>query len=85
MRLPDGQNADLLALDVALTALEQVDARKCKAVELRYFGGLSIDEIAEALDLSTKTTRRDLTFAEAWLRQQITGESSGETRTMGAS
>lgn len=71
--LPDGRNADLLALDLALNALEQVDARKCKAVELRYFAGLSIDEIAEALDLSTKTVRRDLTFAEAWLHQQIAG------------
>lgn len=74
IRLPDGQNADLLALDVALKALEQLDARKCQAVEWRYFGGLSIDEIAAALNLSTKTVRRDLAFAEAWLRHQIKGD-----------
>ena len=74
--MPNGQNADLLALDGALQALEQVDARKGQAVELRYFGGLSIDEIAEALKVSTKTVHRDLTFAEAWLRQQMTGGES---------
>ena len=57
--------ADLIALDLSLNALEKIDARKCKAVELRYFGGLSLEETAEALDVSVITVRRDLKMAEA--------------------
>jgi RNA polymerase sigma factor (TIGR02999 family) len=72
--LPDGRSADLIALDQSLKTLEEVDARKCKAVELRYFAGLSVEEIAEMLELSAKTVRRDLAFAEAWLHRQIRGE-----------
>ena len=64
---------DLLALDSALERLEVIDSRKSKAIELRYFGGLAIDEIAEVLNLSTKTVRRDLDFAKAWLHQEIAG------------
>jgi len=65
------RSRDLVALDVGLGALEKVDARKCKAVELRYFGGLSMDEIALALDVSPVTVRRDLRMAEAWLLHQM--------------
>ncbi len=69
--LPNGHSADLLALDSSLKALEELDARKHEVVELRYFGGLSLQEIAEALQVSTKTVSRDLAFAEAWLHQQM--------------
>lgn len=62
---------DLVALDVGLTALEKIDPRKCKAVELRYFGGLTMDEIAQSLEVSTMTVRRDLEMAEAWLHSQM--------------
>ena len=62
---------DLLALDISLSALEKFDPRKCKAVELRYFGGLSMDEIAQALEVSTVTVRRDLRMAEAWLHRDM--------------
>jgi len=62
---------DLLALDTGLNALEKLDPRKCKAVELRYFGGLSMNEIAQALDVSIITVRRDLRMAEAWLHNKI--------------
>jgi len=62
---------DLVALDVGLTALEKIDPRKCKAVELRYFGGLSMEETARALDVSAETVRRDLRMAEAWLNSQM--------------
>ncbi len=65
------RTADLVALDDSLTALEKVDFRKCRAVELRYFGGLSMEEIARTLEVSVITVRRDLRMAEAWLRQQI--------------
>ena len=64
---------DLVALDTGLNALEKLDPRKCKAVELRYFGGLSMDEIAQALEVSPVTVRRDLRMAEAWLHQEMQG------------
>jgi RNA polymerase sigma factor (TIGR02999 family) len=67
------QNGDLIALDTGLTALERVDPRKCKAVELRYFGGLSLQEIAETLAVSAVTVRRDLRMAEAWLQKDMQG------------
>ena len=62
---------DLIALDTGLNALERIDPRKCKAVELRYFGGLSMEEIAQALEVSAVTVRRDLRMAEAWLQSQM--------------
>ena len=65
------RSRDLLALDSSLIALEKIDPRKCRAVELRYFGGLSMDEIAEALDVSAVTVRRDLRMAEAWLNREM--------------
>jgi len=65
------RSLDLVALDSGLNALEKIDARKCKAVELRYFGGLSMAEIAKALEVSPITVRRDLRMAEAWLHQEM--------------
>jgi RNA polymerase sigma factor (TIGR02999 family) len=65
------RSRDLVALDAGLTALEKIDARKRKAVELRYFGGLSMDDIAQAMELSVETVRRDLRMAEAWLRDAM--------------
>jgi len=65
------RSQDLVALDSGLKALEELDPRKCEAVELRYFGGLSLDEIAETLDVSAVTVRRDLRMAEAWLLQKM--------------
>jgi RNA polymerase sigma-70 factor (ECF subfamily) len=63
--------SELVALDLGLQALEKLDQRKCRAVELRYFGGLSMEEIAQALDVSAVTVRRDLRMAEAWLHNQM--------------
>ena len=65
------RSRDLVALDTSLTELEKIDPRKCKAVELRYFGGLSTEEIAQALDVSSNTVLRDLRLAEAWLHQEM--------------
>jgi RNA polymerase sigma-70 factor (ECF subfamily) len=65
------RSRDLVALDSSLTALEKLDPRKSKAVELRYFGGLSMDEIAQTLKVSPVTVRRDLRMAEAWLHQEM--------------
>jgi RNA polymerase sigma factor (TIGR02999 family) len=65
---PDG---DLVALDEALTALAAVDARKSQVVELRYFGGLSVDETAEALGVSPETVMRDWNMAKLWLLREL--------------
>ena len=67
----------LVNLDDALVALANVDARKSRAVELRYFGGLSIEEVGQVLDLSVATVRRDLRMGEAWLRRELSMTSGG--------
>ncbi len=61
----------LVALDDALKALEQLDERKARVIELRYFGGLSVEETAEALGISVATVGREVRFAEAWLRREL--------------
>jgi len=71
VNFPAERGADLVALDSALKDLEKIDRRKCRAIELRYFGGLSIDETARALEVSAVTVRRDLRMAEAWLHQEM--------------
>jgi RNA polymerase sigma-70 factor, ECF subfamily len=67
------RSGDLLALDSGLNELEKLDPRKCRAVELRYFVGLSMEEIAQTLAVSEVTVRRDLRMAEVWLQNQIEG------------
>ena len=62
---------ELIALDEALERLAAVDERKSRVVELRYFGGLDIDEIAEVLNVSSITVMRDWKFAKAWLFREI--------------
>jgi RNA polymerase sigma-70 factor, ECF subfamily len=63
--------ADLVALDDALTALADFDERKARVVELRYFGGLSVEEVAGALDISVATVGREMRMAQAWLRREM--------------
>jgi RNA polymerase sigma-70 factor (ECF subfamily) len=67
-RAPD---ADLLRLDEALLSLEAFDARKARVVELRFFGGLTLDETAEVLRVSTDTVGRDWDLAKAWLYREM--------------
>lgn len=67
---------DVLALDEALNDLTRLDARLCRVVELKYFSGLTIDETAETLQISSATVERDWTIAKAWLHQRL---SSGPT------
>lgn len=62
---------DLVALDEALDALARLDERKSRVVELRFFGGLSVDETAEALSVSPQTVMRDWKFARAWLMSEL--------------
>jgi RNA polymerase sigma factor (sigma-70 family) len=67
---------DLEALDEALTALEAIYPRKSQVVELRFFGGLSLEETAEALQVSTDTVKRDWRFAKLWLLRELKAEST---------
>ncbi len=65
------QSPDLVALDDALTVLEKLDSRQSRIVELRFFGGLSLEEVAEVMQISLSTVRRDWRMAQAWLQQQL--------------
>ncbi len=65
------QSEELLALDFALNKLARLDERKSKVVELRYFGGLSDEEIAELLGISVRTVARDWGLARSWLRREL--------------
>jgi DNA-directed RNA polymerase specialized sigma24 family protein len=62
---------DLLALDRALDALAVVDERRCRVVEMRFFGGMTEEEIAVAMRVSTNTVKRDWRLAKLWLRREL--------------
>ena len=68
------QDGNLLALDDALAALAKLDPRKARVVELRFFGGLSVDEAAEVLKISPESVRRDWRLAKPWLAREIAGD-----------
>lgn len=70
------QAADLIALDDALTSLEAIDPRKGRIVELRYIGGLNIEETAEVLGISPATVQREWRAAKAWLYREIKKEDT---------
>jgi RNA polymerase sigma factor (TIGR02999 family) len=69
---------DLVALDEALDELAKVDARKSQVIEMRFFGGLSVKETAEALHVSPETVMRDWKLAKAWLLRQLRGETNSD-------
>jgi len=72
--LPDlsgGRASELIALEDALNALAEKDQRKARVVELRFFGGLSVEETAEVLAVSPETVMRDWKFARSWLQAQL--------------
>jgi len=71
------RDLNLVSLDDALEALAVIDVRKSKVVELRFFGGLSVEETAHALDVSIETVTRDWRFAKAWLLRELGGKSEG--------
>jgi RNA polymerase sigma-70 factor (ECF subfamily) len=74
MIVSEERSANVVALDHALKSLADIDPRKSQIVELRFFGGLSIEETAEVLQISPGTVMRDWTLAKAWLRREITGD-----------
>ena len=71
VNLSSERAAELVALDDALKVLDELDERKSRIVELRYFGGLTVDETAQVLGVSDKTVMRDWNLAKAWLYQQL--------------
>jgi RNA polymerase sigma-70 factor, ECF subfamily len=73
-RLSSKQAGELILLDEALERLERMNPRQCQVVEMRYFGGLSIEETAEALGVATITVKRDWVTARAWLKAQVRPE-----------
>ena len=76
--LPLARNDDLVALDEALAKLSQFDDRKGRVVELRFFGGLSVREVAEVLKVSEETVMRDWRLAKVWLLRELGQESVSE-------
>lgn len=66
------RSSDLVALDEALTRLAEMDSRKAQVVEMRFFGGMSVEETAEALAVSQNTVKRDWSTARAWLYTEVT-------------
>jgi RNA polymerase sigma-70 factor (ECF subfamily) len=71
LEVAEGQPTDVVALDDALEALAHVDGRKSQVVELRFFGGLSVEETAEVLNVSRETVKRDWKFAKMWLLRHL--------------
>lgn len=82
--VPDPNNIDHIALDDALTKLEEIDKRKADVVMLRYFAGLGVDETAAALNISTATVKNDWAYAKAWLYKEMSrGERDGKADGVG--
>ena len=73
------RDADFVALDDALKSLSAMDARKGRIVELKFFGGLSVEEIAEALKISPRTVMREWSMARAWLFRELSGKAVDQT------
>jgi RNA polymerase sigma factor (TIGR02999 family) len=79
------QDVDLVALDNAMNALARIDPRKVQVVEMRFFGGLSVEETGEVLKVSTVTVKRDWRAARAWLYRELTGGTTDGIGTLEAS
>ena len=73
--VPRGKDVDVIALDDALKALTKIDERQSRVVELRFFAGLSLEEISKALEVAPATVQRDWTAARAWLYREISQTS----------
>jgi RNA polymerase sigma factor (TIGR02999 family) len=74
-QLPAAMSVDLVALDDALKSLEALDTRQSRVVELRFFGGLSLEETAHVLAVSVATVRRDWSLARAWLYRELSSRA----------
>ena len=77
-----GRSADLVALDDAMNTLARMDPRKVQVVEMRFFGGLSVEETAEVLQISPVTVMRDWSTAKAWLFRELAGGTADGFRAV---
>src|SRR5205823_2409310 len=73
------RSPNLVALDDALISLAKIDARKSEVVEMRFFGGLSVEETAEVLRVSSETVKRDWRLAKLWLLRELCGSAPDDT------
>jgi RNA polymerase sigma factor (TIGR02999 family) len=80
LTLTQERSHELVALDEALKALAEIDPRQSRVVELRFFGGLSVEETAEALGISPRTVIREWNSAKAWLYHELSGGQKDESR-----
>jgi RNA polymerase sigma-70 factor (ECF subfamily) len=78
---PD-RTEEVLAVHESLARLEKLDARQARIVELRYFGGLTVEEIAEVVDISTKTVMRELNVAKSWLYGDLKDRHGDDARQL---
>jgi RNA polymerase sigma factor (TIGR02999 family) len=81
--IPKKRTADVVALDSALSELSKKDEQQSQIVELRYFGGLTIEEIAEVLSISAATVKREWTMAKAWISREMRRGDGGKIGAMG--
>jgi RNA polymerase sigma factor (TIGR02999 family) len=79
MEIAQEPGSDIVAIDEALTALAALDPRQSRVVELRFFGGLTWEEVAEVLDVSVGTVRRDWSLAKVWIYRQLTSTQQHDT------
>jgi RNA polymerase sigma factor (TIGR02999 family) len=80
--LPQVRHTDVIALDDALMGLAKLDEEQARIVELRFFGGLATEEIAEVLGVSASTVKREWNVAKAWLTREMKKGNRGDTRTV---
>ena len=83
--LPQMRNTDVVALDDALTGLAKLDQQQCRIVELRFFGGLATEEIAEVLGVSASTIKREWNVAKAWLTREMKRGTRDDTTAVAKS
>jgi len=76
MDAPDEKPADVMALDLALQSLAEIDERKSRIIELKYFGGMTTEEISEVMGISVATVGRELRVGQAWLHRELAGRSA---------
>jgi RNA polymerase sigma factor (TIGR02999 family) len=81
--VPQVRSLDIVALDDALTGLAKLDEQQARIVEMRFFGGLATEEIAEVLEISPSTVKRGWNVAKAWLAREIKRGKSGDTGAVG--
>jgi RNA polymerase sigma factor (sigma-70 family) len=81
MAMAQERGGDLLAIEELLTRLAAIDPQQARVVELRFFGGLSVEETAQTLAISDRTVKRDWAMAKAWMQRELRGRVQGNAET----